>query len=141
MSNAILKKHGDDDGSGSNPSADPSADPPPQHDIILQITIPLVFSIEDMEGNIYRAEALGDTFVHDIANDFAESRGWQIHNASDISLFIAVELVDPENRNNIRLDPHQTLSDAGIQTGSTLRIQQIPMLKSSALESDTVSSI
>lgn len=83
----------------------------------------LRFYIEDPSGDIYRAEALSTTLVRDVATDFFEEREWPTRDRANRPQRAVVERVDPANpERSRRLRPDQTLHDAGVQQGDTLRV-------------------
>jgi ubiquitin-protein ligase len=83
----------------------------------------LRFYIEDPAGDIYRAEALSNTLVRDVATDFFEERAWATRDQAGRPQRAVVERVDPDNpERSTRLRPDQTLHDAGVQQEDTLRV-------------------
>src|SRR5262245_7436140 len=83
----------------------------------------LRFYIEDPAGDVYRAEALSNTLVRDVATDFFEERAWPTRDQAGRPQRAVVERVDPNNpERSTRLRPDQTLHDAGVQQEDTLRV-------------------
>jgi ubiquitin-protein ligase len=81
------------------------------------------FYIEDPTGDVYRAEALNDTLVRDVAADFFGERRWPAHDQAGRPQRAVVERVDPGNPERTeRLRGDRTLHDAGVQDDDTLRV-------------------
>lgn len=81
------------------------------------------FYIEEPSGDTYRAEALSDTLVRDIAADFFEERGWPTRDQAGRPQRAVVERVNPDDpARSDRLNPNQTLADANVRDEDTLRV-------------------
>jgi ubiquitin-protein ligase len=84
---------------------------------------PIRFYAEDPAGNAYRAEALSTTHVRDVLNDFTEERGWPTRGIDGRPQRVVAELVDREDpTRSERLRGDQTLHDAGVRDGDTMRV-------------------
>lgn len=94
----------------SGSAAEAAAGGPPSYQIH--------FYIEEPAGIVYSAEASSTTLVRDVATDFFEERGWPTQRQRAV-----VELIDSENPERTeRMNPNQTLHDAGVRDNDTLRI-------------------
>lgn len=82
-----------------------------------------LFYIEDPAGDLYRANAMSNTLVRDMAADFFEERGWSSHDRSGRQQRAVAELIDPNDpTQSHRLRGDQTLDEAGIRDNSTVRV-------------------
>ncbi len=107
----------------SLPEQQPQRSPTEQSVSVAHDPYPIRFLIEDPAGDIYRAEALSSTLVREVAADFFEEREWPMKDHLGRRQRAVVERVDPEDpeRTN-RLNPNDTLHDAGVRTNDTLRV-------------------
>ncbi|HEX8772812.1 MAG TPA: ubiquitin-conjugating enzyme E2 [Pyrinomonadaceae bacterium] len=79
--------------------------------------------IEDTAGERFECELPADTELSRLAADFFEERGWPTQDGHGRGQRAVVELVDPENPDRTkRLRGEQTVEDAGLSRGATLRI-------------------
>jgi ubiquitin-protein ligase len=81
------------------------------------------FFLEEPSGNTYRAEAMSDTLVGDLAADFFEERNWPTRDQAGRPQRAVVELVDPDDpERTTRLRHDQTLEEGHVCDDSTVRI-------------------
>jgi hypothetical protein len=79
--------------------------------------------IEDTAGERFECELPAGTQLSKLAADFFEERGWPTQDGRGRGQRAVVELVDPENPDRTkRLRGEQTIDDAGLWSGATLRI-------------------
>jgi ubiquitin-protein ligase len=79
--------------------------------------------IEDTAGERFECELPADIELSKLAADFFEERGWPTQDGHGRGQRAVVELVDPENPDRTkRLRGEQTIGDAGLPSGATLRI-------------------
>jgi hypothetical protein len=79
--------------------------------------------IEDTAGERFECELPPDTPLSKLAADFFEEREWPTQDGHGRGQRAVVELVDPQNPDRTkRLRGEQTVTDAGLQRGVTLRI-------------------
>ncbi|HEY0406344.1 MAG TPA: ubiquitin-conjugating enzyme E2 [Pyrinomonadaceae bacterium] len=84
---------------------------------------PIKVYIEDTAGERFECELPAKTQLSKLAADFFEERGWPTQDGRGRGQRAVVELVDPENPDRTkRLRGEQTVGDAGLWSGATLRI-------------------
>lgn len=94
------------------------------------------FYIEEPAGAVYRAEAPSTTLIRDMAADFFEERGWPGWPRQRA----VTERIDSENSERTeRMNPNQTLHDAGVRDADTLRV--LPESVAGCFPGDTLISL
>jgi hypothetical protein len=91
------------------------------------------FYIEEPSGDTYRAEAMSNTRVGDIATDFFEERNWPTRDASGQPVRAMVERVPSDHPGCTEwLCVDHTLEEANVHDGDTLRMKGVTMHPSSS---------
>ncbi len=83
----------------------------------------LNLTVQDQAGNTYGAQTLSSTRVRDFAADFFNECNWSARDQSGRPQRTVVERQDPDDPDrSTRLRPEQTLHQAGVRDGDTLRV-------------------